>query len=229
MKLEEHVPLAPFTTFGVGGEARFFVEAQSVEEVVEALEFARVHSLKVFVLGGGSNILIADDGFDGVVIVLRIQSITEETYGGNTLVTAGAGVVWDEFVVWTIEHGYIGLECMSGVPGTVGGAVVVNLGCYGAQCSDTFIQAEVLDTQGRRNEIKIVKKEECNFSYHESTFSQSPGRYLVLQATFALSTSGTSRLSYKDNRFDLEALATASGHEPTLKEVRATVLKMRAE
>jgi len=229
MNIQEHVPLAPLTTLGVGGEARFFVSAQSSEEVAEALAFARANSLPVFMLGGGSNILIADTGFNGLVIAVRMQGIKEEMHSDRTQITVGAGVIWDELVVWTIEHGYIGLECMSGVPGTVGGAVVVNLGCYGAQCSDTFIQAEVLDTQDQRNEIKIMKKEECNFSYHESMFSQSPGRYLVLQVTFSLSTSGTSRLSYRDNRFDLEALATASGHEPTLKDVRTAILKMRGE
>src|SRR3989344_1691297 len=136
MNLREHVPLAPLTTFGGGGAARFFIEAHSIEDVAEALAFAKAQALPLFVLGGGSNILVADEGFDGVGLARRIPGTPEEKAGDRGRVTVGAGVAWDEFVVWTIQHGFAGLECLSGVPGTVGGAVVANLGAYGAQMSD---------------------------------------------------------------------------------------------
>ncbi len=229
MNIQENVTLAPYTTLSVGGAARFFVSVQTVEEVVEAITFAKAKQLPIFVLGGGSNILIADNGFEGLVIALRIPGITFEDRGETAVVTVGAGVVWDECVKWTIAHGYIGLECLSGVPGTVGGAVVANLGCYGAQTSDTFESAVVLDSADEKHEVRGIKKEECDFSYHDSMFKRASGRYLVLQASFILPTKGTSRLSYRDNRFDLESLATESGHEPTLEDVRATILKMRSE
>jgi UDP-N-acetylmuramate dehydrogenase len=227
MTIQEHIPLAPFTTLGVGGEARFFVSAQSIEEVQEALEFARERALPLFVLGGGSNILVADGGFDGLVLALRIPGITCDEQGDRAIVTAGAGVVWDDLVAYSVERGLIGIECLSGIPGTVGGAVVANLGAYGAQTSDTLVCADVLVRDGEKNTMRVFKNEECGFSYHDSMFSHEPGRYLVLRATFALSTTGTSRLSYRDNRFDLKALAAESGREPTPGDVRAAVLKMR--
>ena len=155
MILQENVPLAAFTTFQIGGPARFFVEAVSVEDVIEALAFARERSLPVFTLGGGSNVLITDDGFDGLVLAMRIKDIAEKKQGDSTLVTAGSGVVWDDFVQWTIERDLKGLECMSGVPSTVGGAVVSNLGAYGAQVSDTLVDAEVIDTTDVRCKVQV--------------------------------------------------------------------------
>lgn len=229
MIVQEHVPLAPFTTLGVGGTARFFVSAQSVEEVTDARAFARARALPVFVLGGGSNIVIADGGWDGLVLAPRLSDLTFEERGDIVRVTAGAGIVWDELVAETASRGLIGLECLSGIPGTVGGAVVSNLGAYGAQCSDTFVHAEALDTQDESNTVCVIKKEACDFSYHDSRFGREHGRYLVLRATFALATTGTSRLSYRDNRFDLAALATERGREPTPADVRAAILKMRGE
>ena len=227
MNVQEHVPLAPLTTFGVGGEARFFVEARTTEEVSEALAFAREHALPVFVLGGGSNIVIADSGFDGLVLVPRMTNLTFEEQGESILVTAGAGVVWDDLVARAAARGYVGIECLSGIPGTVGGAIVANLGAYGAQTSDTFISADVLDRES--GALRVFEKEACNFSYHDSMFSHANGRYVVLGARFLLQKSGTSRFSYQGNRFNLSALATTLGHEPSQEEVRAEIVRMRAE
>lgn len=227
--LTSNVPLAPLTTFHIGGPASFFVEAKSVENIVEALAFAREHSLPVFVLGGGSNVVIADSGFKGLVLSMRIQGITTNKNGKRTLVKAGSGVVWDDFVVWSIENGFAGLECMSGVPGTVGGAVVANVGCYGAQVSDTFVSAEVIDTQGASDKVQVVRKKECGFSYHDSLFGRSNGRYVVVRATFEFSTDSSEMPSYRDNRFDMAKLAEELGHEPTQTEVRDSVLNMREE
>ncbi len=229
MKVKEHVSLAPLTTFHIGGLARFFIEAHTEEDIDTALAFARARGLALFVLGGGSNIVIADEGFDGLVLAMRIQGITVKEQDNRMRVTVGSGVVWDEFVCWTIEQGFAGLECLSGVPGTVGGAVVANLGAYGAQCSDTFVHAEVLDMQEKGGELKILEKEQCDFSYHDSMFGHAAGRYVIVRATFALSTDPAAQLSYRDNRFDMTALAREIGRTPTQKEVRESVLKMREE
>ena len=229
MKMQEYVPLAPLTTLGVGGTARFFALAQSVEEVREVLDFARSRALPLFVLGGGSNIVIADDGFAGVVLAVRLQGIESEVRGSQVLVTVGSGVGWDDFVVWSIEQKLAGLECLSGVPGTVGGAVVANLGAYGAQCSDTFLQAEVIDTHDVRNEIQIVKREQCDFSYHDSMFGKKSGQYVIIRSTFALSTDPAAQPSYRDNRFNMEALKAELGRAPTQQEVRESVLMMREQ
>lgn len=225
--LASNTLLAPFTTFNIGGPARFFAEVKSVEDVASALAFARANALQIFVLGGGSNVVISDNGFEGLALLMRISGITTEKNGERLLVTVGAGVVWDDFVVWTIERALSGLECMSGVPGTVGGAVVANVGAYGAQVSDTFIRAEVLDTQDESKKVRVMKKEECGFSYHDSIFGRSSGRYIIIRATFALSSDSTSAPSYKDNRFDMTALSAELGHKPTQTDVRNSVLKMR--
>lgn len=224
----EYVPLASLTTLGVGGQARFFAEARSIEEVTEALEFANSHALPLFVLGGGSNIVIADDGFPGLVLKVDIQGIESKTEDGRVEVSVGSGVVWDEFVQWSIREKLSGLECLSGVPGTVGGAVVANLGAYGAQCSDTFVHARVLDTKDRK-EIKIIENKDCDFSYHDSMFGHTGGRYVILYAMFALSADPAAQPSYKDNRFNMEALAQMLGHAPTQEEVRESVLSMREQ
>ncbi len=229
MRLQEHVPLAPLTTFGVGGEARFFAEARTVEDVGEALEFVRSRALPLFVLGGGSNIVVADGGFDGLVLAMRIPGISAEDREGRMLVTVGSGVVWDDFVVWTIERGLAGLECLSGVPGTVGGAVVANLGAYGAQCSDTFAYAEAVDTQDKTSGLKVFKKEHCDFSYHDSMFGRAAGRYVIVRATFSLSSDSATQPSYRDNRFDMATLAEDLGRPPTQWDVRDSVLAMREE
>ena len=227
--LTSNVPLAPLTTFHIGGRARFFVRAESVEEVREALALAHERSLSVFVLGGGSNIVVADEGFNGLVLVPGIQGITTEVRGDRTEVTVGSGVVWDDFVVWSIRYGFAGLECMSGVPGTVGGAVVANLGCYGAQCSDTFMHAEVLDTRSESGKVQVIRKEACDFSYHDSMFGHEPGRYVIVRATFALSRDPVAYPSYRDNRFDLKALATKLGRTPTREDIRNAVLDVREQ
>ncbi|MBI4065738.1 UDP-N-acetylmuramate dehydrogenase [Candidatus Kaiserbacteria bacterium] len=231
MNIQKNFPLASLTTFKVGGKARFFIEARLVEDIIQALVFARSNSLPVFVLGGGSNIVIADRGFDGVVIALRILGIivAENKDDDKTLVTVGAGVMWDDFVVWSIEHGFVGLECMSGVPGTVGGAVVANVGCYGAQVSDTFVSAEVIDTKGESDKMQVINKEKCSFSYHDSMFGMAHGRYIVVRAAFSLSKDSAENSSYRDNRFDMASLSAELGHKPSQKEIRDSVLNMREE
>ncbi len=227
MTVQEHVALAPLTTLGVGGEARFFVEAYTLQDAVEALEYARSRPLPLFVLGGGSNIVVADSGFRGVVLSMRIPGVTCQVQDNRVSVHAGAGVVWDDLVAYTVRRGFIGLECLSGIPGTVGGAVVANLGAYGAQCSDTFVCADVLEQGDETHTLQIFNNDRCEFSYHDSMFGHAPGKYLILQATFSLAINGTSRLSYRDNRFRLDALAAELGHEPTPEDVRTAVLKMR--
>lgn len=229
MDVQEHVPLAPLTTLSVGGEARFFASARSAEEVKEALEFAHSHALPIFILGGGSNVVVSDDGFAGLVLHMRLSDISVKERGDRVLVTAGAGVAWDELVVYSIEHGLFGLECLSGVPGTVGGAVVANLGAYGAQASDTFVQTEVFDTRDVEDGLKTFEREQCDFSYHDSFFSREPGRYVIVCATFALSRDQATILAYRDNRFDMATLATTLSHAPTQKEIRDAVLTMREE
>ena len=230
MTFQESVPLSPLTTLGVGGRARFFAEARSADDVAEALEFARARALAVFVLGGGSNTLVADSGFDGLVIAMKSSGAIYEERGDRVLVTAEAGVAWDDLVAETVSRGYSGLECLSGIPGTVGGAVVGNIGAYGAQCSDTFVRADAIDS-ARGGALRAFAKDECGFSYHDSMFGHAGGRFVLVRAMFELPKKGTSRPAYKDSRFDLEAStrAGAGAGAPTPARVRAEILRVRAE
>lgn len=223
------VPLAQYTSLNVGGNARFFVSAKTTQEVCEALAFADKNNLQRLVIGGGSNILVSDSGFDGVVIHMCINEVDYVLKDDRMIIKVGAGVEWDDFVNQTVERNLIGLECLSGIPGTVGGAVVSNLGAYGAQCSDNLVSVDILESDGEKYVSRVCKKDECQFSYHDSLFGRSKGKYFVTSATFSLATRGNSQLSYRDNRFDLKSLAKDIGHEPTPKEVREAILKMRAE
>jgi len=229
MKIEEHVPLAPLTTFNIGGNARYFASAQSEEDVHEALAFAHEKSLPFFVLGGGSNILVADDGFSGLVLQIGMQQSVTHDDGKHALLAVGAGVVWDDFVARAVAQGYAGIECLSGVPGTVGGAVVANIGAYGQECSDTFVSAEVIDIQNKDLRVQTFTKASCDFSYHKSHFSTHPGQYVVISVTFAFAKQTTVQPSYRDSRFNITELVAKNGREPSLVEVRDEVLRVRAE
>ena len=150
MFMEENKPLAPFTTFGIGGPARWFVEAASEDELVEATGWARERGLALFVLGGGSNLLVADAGFDGLVlrVGLRGIEIREPEFlrlGGKSIYSAAAGEDWDSFVQRAVEDNCAGIECLAGIPGTVGGTPVQNVGAYGQEVAATIDSVRVFD------------------------------------------------------------------------------------
>jgi len=133
LKIQENIPLAPYTTLGIGGPARYFVEAETESDMIDALGLASERKLEVFVLGGGSNILVADGGFDGLVVHISLRGVAYDPFDGSTLVTAAAGEDWDVLVKSTVNSGLAGLECMSGIPGSVGGTPVQNVGAYGQE------------------------------------------------------------------------------------------------
>src|SRR5580693_3608722 len=141
MQLQEQIPLAPFTTFGIGGPARWFTEAQDEASLVEAVQLARLRGWPLFVLGGGSNLLVSDQGFPGLVVHIAMKGVA---HTGDTF-NVGAGEDWDSFVSLAIERSYGGLECLAGIPGTVGGTPVQNVGAYGQEVSATITSVRVLD------------------------------------------------------------------------------------
>ena len=138
MSPREGVPLAPFTTFRIGGPARFFIEATTEEEVEKARGEAARHALPLIPLGGGSNILVSDEGVEGVVLKMALRGIAFEKDGDDTLVVAGAGTPWEEVVDATVAQGVFGIENLAGIPGTIGGAAVQNIGAYGAELAGIF-------------------------------------------------------------------------------------------
>ncbi|MDB5224636.1 MAG: UDP-N-acetylenolpyruvoylglucosamine reductase [Candidatus Adlerbacteria bacterium] len=220
--MQENVPLAEFTTFKLGGPARFFVRVSSAAELQEALAFGEHKNLAVLVFGGGSNLLIGEKGFDGLVIKIELHGISAvPDDNGNVALSVAAGENWDELVAHTCAQGWWGLENLSGIPGTVGAAPVQNIGAYGADISHTCTQVEVYDRQCKQ--IVILSASECAFAYRDSMFKQQVGRYIIMRVYFALSTAAQPNTAYRDLS---EAFST---HAPTMpQEVRAAVLAIRA-
>ncbi len=229
MTIEEHISLAPHTTFKIGGPARYYTSVHTYDELREALSFARERSLAIFILGGGSNIVIADKGFDGLVIAPKFAEIeiAATADGVTALVTAGAGVVWDTFIADMVAKGLHGLEALSGVPGTVGGAVVANAGAYGTELADVFVETRAIDLRDEKHEILTFDRQACHFSYHDSLFSKEPGRYLILEVTLRLTQGGDPDFTYRDNRFNFTDVMKAEELPPTYAGLRSAVLLIR--
>ncbi|MBX7056314.1 MAG: UDP-N-acetylmuramate dehydrogenase [Pyrinomonadaceae bacterium] len=220
-EIEENVKLAPLTTLGVGGTARRFANVTSEEELAAALRAAGENSLSVFILGGGSNIVVADAGFDGLVIKVSICGIHEAGSDGSRIVlSVGAGEEWDGFVAYAVERGLAGVECLSGIPGLVGGTPVQNVGAYGQEVSETIVSVSCLDrTSGAMVELS---NEECGFGYRKSIFnSDERDRYVVTRVNFRLTVNGDPKLAYR------ELIEIFSGRTPSIVEVREAVLSIR--
>src|SRR5438309_2697604 len=142
MQVQENIALAPFTTFQVGGAARYFIQAENQQQVTEAVEWAKSRSLPVFVLGGGSNLVVADAGWPGLVLRIAIGGIEERAEPGRRWFQVGAGVDWDSFVAHAVAQNCGGIECLSGIPGTAGGTPVQNVGAYGQEVAETIQSVE---------------------------------------------------------------------------------------
>jgi UDP-N-acetylmuramate dehydrogenase len=220
MRIQENIPLAPFTTLGVGGPARYFAEAATPDEVFQAVDWAHEKQLPLFVLGGGSNLLIADAGFRGLVLRPAIRGIAEVSEGGVALFTVGAGEVWDDFVAHAVDRNCAGIECLSGIPGLAGGTPVQNVGAYGQEVGETLRSVETLEiATGKTRRFEHVQ---CEFAYRSSIFNTTArGQFIILRMTFALVKGGAARLAYDDlkNRF--------AASNPTLLETRRAVREIR--
>ena len=145
MNIRENEPLAPLTTLQVGGPARYLAEAKNEEDVREATRFAQARRLPLFVLGGGSNLVVADSGWPGLVLKIAIGEINRQAEGGSALFDAGGGLDWDDFAAHTVSQNCAGVECLSGIPGSVGGTPVQNVGAYGQEVSATIESVRTFD------------------------------------------------------------------------------------
>jgi UDP-N-acetylmuramate dehydrogenase len=221
-QLRENLPLAPYTTLGVGGPARFFVEATDEGQVLDALKLAKSRDWAVFVMGGGSNLLVSDDGFPGLVLRVALKGIRFDGGRSGTM-AAAAGEEWDGFVSRCVELNLAGLECLSGIPGTVGGTPIQNVGAYGQEVSETIAVIRVLDRKDQS--ILHLKASECGFSYRSSIFNhEQRNRYIVLNVSFSLKTQGLPCLRYAD----LQRRFAGKQPHPSIAEVRQAVLEIRA-
>jgi len=221
MQLQENIPLAPLTTFQVGGPARYFVHAETEHDVKEAVAYSNQRQLPLFVLGGGSNLVISDTGWPGLVLKVAIDGIHSSSAGKIKYFQAGAGADWDMLVAQTVSEGCAGVECLSGIPGTVGGTPVQNVGAYGQEVADTISYVRVLEVSS--GEIIELNNAECRFRYRSSIFNTTQrGRYIVLQVMFHLQPDGEPKVEYADLKKHF-----ANSTEPSLQQVREAVRQIR--
>ncbi|MDX2040284.1 MAG: UDP-N-acetylmuramate dehydrogenase [Acidobacteriota bacterium] len=235
--IQENVPLAPLTTLGIGGSARFFAEAVSESELIAAIEFSEQRVLPVFILGGGSNVLVSDEGFSGLVIRVAIKGISssggwdrfrtcptnEKQSKWTEQITVGAGEGWDDFARQCVERNLAGVECLSGIPGLVGGTPVQNVGAYGQDVSETITRVRAFDRQTKQ--IVELSNAECGFSYRASIFNSTErDRYVVLAVTYSLKQNGEPALRYPD----VKNFFAGRNDKPSLAEVRQAIIEIRS-
>jgi UDP-N-acetylmuramate dehydrogenase len=216
------VPLAPLVSLELGGRAAFFARVEDEAGVAAALRWAAEHSSPTFVLGGGTNVVVADAGFPGLVLQLATRGVTFEEAGDRVLVTAAAGEPWDEVVEACVARGLAGIECLSGIPGLAGATPIQNVGAYGQEVSDTIRSVRVMDRASLV--VRDVDADTCAFGYRDSAFKRAPDREVVLSVTFALRAGGAPTVRYAELA---DALAGAQ-QPPTVEDVRTTVRALRA-
>jgi UDP-N-acetylmuramate dehydrogenase len=213
--------LWPLTTLELGGRARHLAVAEDEAAVAEALRWAAERKLPALILGGGSNVVIADAGWDGLVVRITSRGVAFEAVGGEMRVTVQAGEPWDALVEGMVARGLAGLECLSGIPGLAGATPIQNVGAYGQDVADTIRGVRVLERATGR--VRELAPEACGFGYRDSAFKRDPDRHVVLAVTFGLRPAGAPTLRYQELA---DAVARAGG-EPTLAGTRAAVLALR--
>lgn len=225
MNIQKQVSLAPYTTFCIGGKAAFFVEVSSYQDLIEALAFAHNNSLPFFVLGSGSNVLISDQGFTGLIVKLNIKGfvILSES-NKEVLIEVGAGNDWDALVAKTVENDWWGIENLSSIPGTVGASPVQNINAYGQHVGDCVDSVKVFDT--KTNKIIDLTNDQCQFTYRKSIFnSKEKGRYIVIAVVYRLSKQGVPSIQYPDL---IKYFADLGIDKPTQQQTRNAIIEIRA-
>ena len=239
LPIADAVPLAPLTTLELGGTARHLVEAQSPAMVVAAVAWAEARGLPLLVLGGGSNVVISDSGFSGLVVRMATRGVRFALEDGQGVVQAAAGESWDGLVSQVVARGWAGLECLAGIPGLVGATPIQNVGAYGQEVAETIRAVTVLERATGR--FFTMQARDCGFSYRQSRFKRQPDDFVVLEVTFALSPGGAPRVRYAELGAALAGklgddvagggggggLPGAGHRPPTLGEVSETVRTLR--
>jgi len=221
MYVEENKPLAAYTTFGIGGPARWFAEARSEEDIVAATAWAHEHRVPLFVLGGGSNLLVADRGFYGLVLHIVLKGIERMREGPEQIYRVAAGEDWDSFAQRSVADDCAGLECLAGIPGTVGGTPVQNVGAYGQEVACCIERVRAYDLHERC--FVELSADECGFAYRRSRFNtRDRGRYVVTRVDYRLSPGGAPSLRYADLQREFDDRPA-----PGLADVAQTVRRIR--
>lgn len=220
--MQENISLAPLTTLRVGGAARYLARIESKDDLLEAVDFAHDEELPIFVLGGGSNVLVGDCGFKGVVLqmAMREPAAAFEECGDVVTCRVAAGVDWDAFVLDVCGRGLAGVECLAGIPGLVGGTPVQNVGAYGQEVAETIVAVRALDMEAMS--FVSLSAAECGFGYRKSILnSTARGRYVVTRVTFRFERAGWVALKYA------ELQEHFAGRQPSPMEVYRAVREIR--
>ncbi|HET7476082.1 MAG TPA: UDP-N-acetylmuramate dehydrogenase [Dermatophilaceae bacterium] len=224
MREDRDAPLAPLTTMRVGGPAARLVTVETTDELVDAVREVDDAEEPLLVLGGGSNLVIADEGFDGTVvrILTRGVELADADMCGGAIVSVAAGEPWDDLVAQSVDHGWSGLEALSGIPGATGATPIQNVGAYGADVAQTVYQVRVWDRAHQR--VRTMFPADCAFSYRHSVF-KATSRFVVLDVTFQLRLADRSKpVAYADLAAQLDV---PLGTRVPLAEARAAVLQLR--
>ncbi|MDQ0592921.1 UDP-N-acetylmuramate dehydrogenase [Chryseobacterium ginsenosidimutans] len=222
--MQENFSLKPYNTFGVDAKAKYFTEIHSIEELKEAIDFANTNTLPILFLGGGSNILLTKD-FDGSTIKLSLKGIHEDIVSENdVLITAKSGENWHEFVIFCLEKNYGGLENLSLIPGNVGTSPMQNIGAYGTEIKDIFVNCTVLNLENLQ--LETFNLEQCKFGYRDSIFKQEgKGKYVILEVTFKLTRQNHKiKTEYGAIKSELENLGLQN---PTIQDISKAVINIR--
>jgi UDP-N-acetylmuramate dehydrogenase len=219
--MRQDVPLAPLTTLELGGSAQHLLEASDAESAIDGVRWARRHRQPLAVLGGGSNVVVSDRGWSGLILRATMRGIELERGAHQVRMVVAAGEPWDELVELTVAEDVAGLECLSGIPGWVGATPIQNVGAYGQEVADTIASVRVLDLETLV--VRDIEAKDCGFSYRSSVFRRDPGRFLVLAVTFRLQPGGRPLVRYRELAESLQVKDAT----PSLRDVRRTVLDLR--
>jgi len=218
LRISENISLAPFTTLGIGGPARWLVEAESENDVAEAAFWAHHHQTPILVLGGGSNLLVSDAGFNGVVLHIQLQGIERD----GELFRCCAGEDWDRLVSLAVSQEFAGIECLAGIPGTVGGTPVQNVGAYGQEVESVIQCVRAFDLHGQA--FVDLANADCGFAYRRSRFNTiDRGRFIVTRVDYRLQRNGSPQLTYAD----LQVHFKESSGDVALADVASAVREIR--
>jgi UDP-N-acetylmuramate dehydrogenase len=217
--------LRDYTSLHLGGPAKRFIHAKSEEELIAAVKEADAAGEKLLIIGGGSNVLIGDEGFDGTVVRVETKgnSYSVDACSGG-MITVAAGEDWDEFVAWILSKGFVGLETLSGIPGTVGASPIQNIGAYGHEVSEVIARVRTWDR--KLGEYKTFSNSECEFEYRSSRFKKEKDRYVIIDVTFQLK-NGEMSLPIKYEEL-ARALNVKLEDKVLVDQVRSVVLSLRA-
>jgi UDP-N-acetylmuramate dehydrogenase len=227
--IESDIPLAPFTTIGLGGKARYFASCTTAESIREGLRYANKRNLRAHVLGGGSNTVFGDRGFDGLVLKIDLRGIIRNDHGQAVHVRVAAGEPWDTFVQQCMESGLGGIECLSGIPGLTGATPIQNVGAYGQEVAETILTVRALE----RSTLKevVFARAECQFGYRMSRFkSMDADRYVILEVEFSLQKNAPPVIRYPELRQAIDSTVDLASLPPgteALSAVRTSVLALR--